>query len=243
MNHSDMIINFYKFCSKGVLNKMRILIVEDEVKITQALNFLFAKQKIDVDIANDGEEGLILSEKEIYDVIILDIMLPGVNGIEILKSIRKAGNKTPVIMLTAKDAVDDRVFGLETGADDYLVKPFATKELIARVKALARRKNTEFVGETYEFENIKYDVKNYLLYIDDVEYKIPLKEAMLMEMFIKKPRQVFTREQIIDRIWGLEADILESNIEIYVHHLRKRLESTNAKIETVRGVGYMLKEK
>jgi DNA-binding response OmpR family regulator len=170
-------------------------------------------------------------------------MLPGVNGIEILKSIRKAGNKTPVIMLTAKDAVDDRVFGLETGADDYLVKPFATKELIARVKALARRKNTEFIGETYEFENIKYDVKNYLLYIDNVEYKIPLKEAMLMEMFIKKPRQVFTREQIIDRIWGLEADILESNIEIYVHHLRKRLESTNAKIETVRGVGYMLKEK
>lgn len=222
---------------------MRILIVEDEVKITQALKFLFAKQKIDVDIANDGEEGLILSEKEIYDVIVLDIMLPGVNGIDILKSIRKAGNKTPVIMLTAKDAVDDRVFGLETGADDYLVKPFATKELIARVRALARRKNTEFIGEIYEFENIKYDVKNYLLYIDDVEYKIPLKEAMLMEMFIKKPRQVFTREQIIDRIWGLEADILESNIEIYVHHLRKRLDDTNAKIETVRGVGYMLKEK
>lgn len=222
---------------------MRILIVEDEVKITQALKFLFTKQKIDVDIANDGEEGLILSNKEIYDVIVLDIMLPGVNGIDILKSVRKSGNKTPVIMLTAKDAVDDRVFGLETGADDYLVKPFATKELIARVKALARRKNTEFIGEVYEFENIKYDVKNYLLYIDDIEYKIPLKEAMLMEMFIKKPRQVFTREQIIDRIWGLEADILESNIEIYVHHLRKRLELTKAKIETVRGVGYMLKEK
>ncbi len=222
---------------------MRILIVEDEVKITQALKFLFSKQKIDVDIANDGEEGLILSGKEIYDVIVLDIMLPSVNGLEILKAIRSSGNKTPVIMLTAKDTIDDRVFGLESGADDYLVKPFATKELIARVKALARRKNTEFIGEIYEFENIKYDVKNYILYIDDEEHKIPLKEAMLMEMFIKKPRQVFTREQIIDRIWGLEADILESNIEIYVHHLRKRLESTNAKIETVRGVGYMLKEK
>jgi len=222
---------------------LRILIVEDEVKITQALSFLFAKQKIDVDIANDGEEGLILSEKDIYDVIVLDIMLPGVDGIQILKSIRKSGIKTPVIMLTAKETVDDRVFGLENGADDYLVKPFATKELIARVRALSRRKNTEYVGETYEFENIKYDVKNYLLYIGDEEFRIPLKEAMLMEMFIKKPRQVFTREQIIDRIWGLEADILESNIEIYVHHLRKRLEETNAKIETVRGVGYMLKEK
>lgn len=222
---------------------LRILIVEDEVKITQALSFLFNKQKIDVDIANDGEEGLIFASNDIYDVIVLDIMLPGVDGIQILKTIRKSGIKTPVIMLTAKDTVDDRVFGLENGADDYLVKPFATKELIARVKALARRKNTEFVGEIYEFEDIKYDVKNYLLYVGENEYKIPLKEAMLMEMLIKKPRQVFTREQIIDRIWGLEADILESNIEIYVHHLRKRLEDTNAKIETVRGVGYMLKEK
>lgn len=222
---------------------MRVLIVEDEVKITQALKFLFTKQKIDVDIANDGAEGLILSSKDIYDVVVLDIMLPNVNGLDILKSMRNSGNKTPVIMLTAKDTVDDRVLGLESGADDYLIKPFATKELIARVKALARRKNTEFIGETYEFENIKYDVKNYLLYIDGEEFKLPLKEAMLMEMFIKKPRQVFTREQIIDRIWGLEADILESNIEIYVHHLRKRLESTNAKIETIRGVGYMLKEK
>lgn len=196
-----------------------------------------------MDIANDGEEGLILASKDIYDVIVLDIMLPGVDGIQILKTIRKDGIKTPVIMLTAKDTVDDRVFGLESGADDYLVKPFATKELIARVKALARRKSTEFVGEIYEFEDIKYDVKNYLLYVGDNEYKIPLKEAMLMEMFIKKPRQVFTREQIIDRIWGLEADILESNIEIYVHHLRKRLENTRVKIETVRGVGYMLKER
>lgn len=222
---------------------MRVLIVEDEEKITQALKFLFSKQKIDVDIANDGDEGLLLTKKDIYDVIVLDIMLPGVNGIDILKNIRNSGNKTPVIMLTAKDTIDDRVFGLESGADDYLVKPFATKELIARVKALARRKNAEYIGEIYEFEDIKYDVKNYLLYVNEVEYKIPLKEAMLMEMLIKKPRQVFTREQIIDRIWGLETDILESNIEIYVHHLRRRLENTKAKIETVRGVGYMLKEK
>lgn len=222
---------------------MRVLIVEDEVKITQALKFLFKKQNIEVDIANDGDEGRLLAEKEIYDVIVLDIMLPGTNGIDILKHIRRKGNNTPVIMLTAKDTVDDRVYGLESGADDYLIKPFATKELIARVKALSRRKNTDYVGEMYEFEDIKYDTKNYLLYVKNKQYKLPLKEAMLMETFIKRPKQVFTREQIIDRIWGLEADILESNIEIYVHHLRKRLENTNAKIETVRGIGYMLKEK
>ena len=148
---------------------MRILIVEDEVKITQALSYLFQKQKIDVDIANDGEEGLILACKDIYDVIVLDIMLPEVDGIQILKAVRSNGLKTPVIMLTAKDTVDDRVFGLENGADDYLVKPFATKELIARVKALARRKSTEYVGEIYEFEDIKYDVKNYMLYVNGNE--------------------------------------------------------------------------
>lgn len=222
---------------------MRVLIVEDEIKITQALKFLFKKQNIEVDIANDGDEGRLLAEKEIYDVIVLDIMLPGTNGIDILKHMRRLGNNTPVIMLTAKDTVDDRVYGLESGADDYLVKPFATKELIARVKALSRRKNTDYVGEMYEFEDIKYDTKNYMLYVKNIQYKLPLKEAMLMETFIKRPKQVFTREQIIDRIWGLEADILESNIEIYVHHLRKRLEKTNAKIETIRGIGYMLKEK
>lgn len=222
---------------------MRVLIVEDEVKITQALCFLLKKQGIEADVANDGDEGLLLAKKEIYDVVILDIMLPGINGIDILKKIRKLGNKTPVIMLTAKDAIDDRVYGLDSGADDYLIKPFATKELIARVKALSRRKSTEYVGEIHEFEDIKYDSKNYLLYISDEKYKLPLKEAMLIETFIDRPRQVFTREQIIDRIWGFDSDILESNIEIYVHHLRKRLEYTNVKIETIRGVGYMLKEK
>ncbi len=222
---------------------MRVLIVEDEIKITQALKFLFKKQSIEVDIANDGDEGRLLAEKEIYDVIVLDIMLPGTNGIDILKHMRRIGNNTPVIMLTAKDSIDDRVYGLESGADDYLIKPFATKELIARVKALSRRKNTDYIGEMYEFEDVKYDTKNYLMYVNNKQYKLPLKEAMLMETFIKRPKQVFTREQIIDRIWGLEADILESNIEIYVHHLRKRLEKTNAKIETIRGIGYMLKEK
>lgn len=221
---------------------MRVLIIEDEIKITQALKFLFKKQKIDLDIANDGDEGLILAQKEIYDVIVLDIMLPGISGLDILKVIRKKGINVPVIMLTAKATIDDRVYGLELGADDYLTKPFATKELIARVKALTRRKNTDIIGEIIEYGQIKYDVKNYLLYILDKEYRLPLKEALLMEMFIKKPKQVFTREQIIDRIWGFDAEILESNIEIYVHYLRKKLEKSNVNIKTVRGIGYMLKE-
>jgi DNA-binding response OmpR family regulator len=222
---------------------MKILLVEDEVKLTQALQFLLKKQMIDAEIANDGEEGLMLSEKDIYDVVVLDIMLPNVTGLEILENMRKKGISTPVLMLTAKDTVDDRVKGLELGADDYLIKPFATKELIARIHALGRRKNTEYKGETFKYEDLEYDPKNLTLVVGDISLKIPKKEGDLIEMLINRPNQVFTREQIIDRLWGLETDVLENNIEIYIHHLRKRLESSKCKIETVRGIGYILKEK
>lgn len=222
---------------------MKILIVEDEIKLTQALEFLFKKQKIDVEIANDGEEGIILAEKEIYDAIILDIMLPGINGLDILRHIRSIGIKTPVIMLTAKDTVDDKVTGLDIGADDYLIKPFATKELIARVRALARRKNTDFINDKIVFNDIGYIPNNLELIINEKNVKIPKKEGDLIEMLISRPRQVFTRDQIVDRLWGLDSDILENNIEIYIHHLRKRLEETETKIDTIRGVGYILKEK
>lgn len=222
---------------------MKILIVEDEVKLTQALEFLFKKQKIDVEIANDGEEGIILAEKDIYDVLVLDIMLPYISGLEILKSIREKGIKTPVLMLTAKDTVDDRVFGLESGADDYLIKPFATKELIARVKALARRKNSDFIGDSIKFNDIEYNPNSFELTVNDISSKIAKKEGDLLEMLIGRPGQVFTRDQIVDRLWGLDSDVLENNIEIYIHHLRKKLENSSTKIETIRGVGYILKEK
>jgi DNA-binding response OmpR family regulator len=222
---------------------LKILIVEDEVKLTQALEFLFKKQKIDVEIANDGEEGIILAEKDIYDVLVLDIMLPYISGLEILKSIREKGVKTPVLMLTAKDTVDDRVLGLESGADDYLIKPFATKELIARVKALARRKNSDFIGDSIKFNDIEYDPNSFELTVNDISSKIPKKEGDLLEMLIGRPGQVFTRDQIVDRLWGLDSDVLENNIEIYIHHLRKKLENSSTKIETIRGVGYILKEK
>jgi DNA-binding response OmpR family regulator len=222
---------------------MKILIVEDEVKLTQALQFLLKKQKIDAEIANDGEEGLMLSEKDIYDVVVLDIMLPNVTGLEILESMRKKGINTPVLMLTAKDTIDDRVKGLELGADDYLIKPFATKELIARIHALGRRKSMEYKGEIFKFNDLEYDPKNLVMNVGNISSKIPKKEGDLMEMLINRPTQVFTREQIIDRLWGLETDVLENNIEIYIHHLRKRLENSKCKIETVRGIGYILKER
>jgi DNA-binding response OmpR family regulator len=222
---------------------MKVLLVEDEIKLIKALKFLFEKNNINIDIAQDGEEGLIYSEKEIYDVIILDIMLPKLSGLEILKSIRKKGNGTPVLMLTAKDTVEDKVKGLDLGADDYLVKPFAIEELLARVRSLSRRKDKDFTGNEFEFKDVKYDRKNFILKTNKEKHDLTKKEGELMEMLIKRPGQIFTRDQIIDRLWGLDSEVSENNIEIYIHHLRKKLKSSKVEIKTVRGIGYSLGEK
>lgn len=222
---------------------MKVLLVEDEIKLIKALKFLFEKNNINIDIAQDGEEGLIYSEKEIYDVIILDIMLPKLSGLEILKSIRRKGKGTPVLMLTAKDTVEDKVKGLDLGADDYLVKPFAIEELLARVRSLSRRKDKDFTGNEFEFKDVKYDRKNFILKTNKEKHDLTKKEGELMEMLIKRPGQIFTRDQIIDRLWGLDSEVSENNIEIYIHHLRKKLKSSKVEIKTVRGIGYSLGEK
>lgn len=222
---------------------MKVLLVEDEIKLIKALKFLFEKNNINIDVAQDGEEGLIYSEKEIYDVIILDIMLPKLSGLEILKSIRKKGNGTPVLMLTAKDTVEDKVKGLDLGADDYLVKPFAIEELLARVRSLSRRKDKDFTGNEFEFKDVKYDRNNFILKTNKEKHDLTKKEGELMEMLIKRPGQIFTRDQIIDRLWGLDSEVSENNIEIYIHHLRKKLKSSKVEIKTVRGIGYSLGEK
>ncbi len=222
---------------------MKILLVEDEKKLIGALKYLFEKNNINLDIAEDGEEGLIFAKKDIYDVIILDIMLPKISGLEILKNIRKHKNNTPVLMLTAKDTIEDKVKGLDLGADDYLIKPFAIEELLARVRSLTRRKEKVFIGDTIEYQDIFYDRKNFILKTKNKTFDLTKKEGELMEMLIKRPGQVFTREQIIDRLWGLETDVSENNIEIYIHHLRKKLKFSRVEIKTVRGIGYSLGEK
>lgn len=219
---------------------MRILFVEDEVKITDALRELCSIQNIDCDVANDGEEGMLFALNPIYDVIVLDIMLPHKSGLEILKEMREKGNTTPVLMLTAKGTVDDRVKGLDLGADDYLVKPFSAKELFARIRALSRRPDNEIAGETIDFEELSFNVQKNILTVKGVEYKLSVKEAKILEMLIKRPNQVFTREQILDRVWGFEKEVNENNIEIYVHNLRKKIKDSNVKIDTIRGVGYTL---
>ncbi|EFV02321.1 response regulator receiver domain protein [Pseudoramibacter alactolyticus ATCC 23263] len=197
-------------------------------------------QNIDCDVANDGEEGLLFALNPIYDVIVLDIMLPLKSGLEILKEIRDRDITTPVLMLTAKGTVDDKVKGLDLGADDYLVKPFSAKELFARIRALSRRPDNEIKGECIDFENISFNTKKNTLQTESEEYKLSVKEAKILEMLIKRPNQVFTREQILDRVWGFDKEVNENNIEIYVHNLRKKLADTNVKIDTIRGVGYTM---
>lgn len=222
---------------------MRVLFVEDEKKITDALQELCKIQKIDCDIANDGEEGLLFALNPIYDVIVLDIMLPMRSGLEILSEIREHKIPTPVLLLTAKGTVEDKVKGLDLGADDYLVKPFSAKELFARIRALSRRPDNEIKGETIDYEDVSFNIQKNSLITEKEEFKLSLKEAKIFEMLIKRPNQVFTREQILDRVWGLDKEVNENNIEIYVHNLRKKLKDTNVKIDTIRGVGYTLGKK
>ncbi|NLN97906.1 MAG: response regulator transcription factor [Eubacteriaceae bacterium] len=219
---------------------MRILFIEDEIKITDALQELCKIQNIDCDVANDGEEGLLFALNPIYDVIVLDIMLPLKSGLEILKEIREGDIKTPVLMLTAKGTVDDKVKGLDLGADDYLVKPFSAKELFARIRALSRRPDQDIKGEIITYEDLEFNTKKNVLEAKGTEYKLSVKESKILEMLLKRPNQVFTREQILDRVWGFDKEVNENNIEIYVHNLRKKILDTNVKIDTIRGVGYSI---
>lgn len=222
---------------------MRVLLVEDEKPLAAALGKIFEKNKILVDVVNDGIEGKMLSENDVYDVIILDIMLPGMTGLEILRSIRDAGKNVPILLLTAKDDTKDKVNGLNMGADDYLVKPFVTEELIARVRALGRRPWEVYQDNMIRYANISLNINSGELYVDDVLNKLTAKEAQLLEMFIRNPGMTISKEQILDRIWGIESMAMENSVEIYVHYLRKKLDQSNTCIKTIRGLGYVLKEK
>jgi DNA-binding response OmpR family regulator len=207
------------------------------------LGKIFEKNKILVDVVNDGIEGKLLSENDVYDVIILDIMLPGMTGLEILRSIREAGKNVPILLLTAKDDTKDKVNGLNMGADDYLVKPFVTEELIARVRALGRRPWEVYQDNMIRFSNISLNINSGELFVDEVLNRLTAKEAQLLEMFIRNPGMTISKEQILDRIWGIESMAMENSVEIYVHYLRKKLDTSHAYIKTIRGLGYVLKEK
>lgn len=223
---------------------MRILLVEDEERLSQALVEIFKKNRIGIDAVLNGADGLEYALGGAYDAIILDIMLPGMDGISVLKRLREAHNNVPVLLLTARDDVDDKVRGLDCGADDYLTKPFETRELLARIRALTRRKG-EIREDNVTFGDLTLSKKNCELQsADGTAIKLSLKELQILEMLFDFPHQVITKEQIIEKIWGGDGNAEYNNVEVYISFIRKKMEAlhVNARIRTARGIGYSLEE-
>ena len=216
---------------------MRILYVEDEKFLAEAVIHLLKKNKIMTDWAEDGEQGLELAMKPNYDVIVLDIMLPKLSGLDILKTIRNRGIKTPVIMLSALNEVEDKIRGLEQGADDYLAKPFKTAELIARINALTRRPPMAEV-EKMSFGDLELDLTNRTLGSETLTDK----EAEILKMLMKTPASAVTKAQILAHVWGSDSEYDENYVEVYISYIRKKIVkiSDKVKIKTIRGLGYKI---
>ena len=225
---------------------MRLLIIEDEKSLADSLAQILQKNNYTVDVFYDGESGEEQALFGIHDLIILDIMLPKKDGISVLKSIRANGLEMPVILLTAKGEVEDRVRGLDDGADDYLPKPFETNELLARIRANLRRRNTTLEDSNrLVYGDLTLDKQNLLLSTKDHQVNLTFKEAELMEFFMLQKETVSTKELLIDKIWGFDSDANFNHVEVYISFLRKKLLflKSNITIFTVRGIGYRLKEK
>lgn len=223
---------------------MRLLLVEDETRLSEALAYILKKHKYGVDTAFDGITGQEMAETGIYDIIILDRMLPGKEGVAVLKDLRARGLTTPVLILTARDSINDRVEGLDAGADDYLVKPFSTEELMARIRALGRRKSDLMQLERLEAGSLALYPTRGEAECGSSLIRLTLKETQLLELFIRNKGQVITREQILNRVWGLDSEVEMNNVEIYIYYLRKKLDPTRScvRIDTIRGIGYCLRE-
>lgn len=219
---------------------MRLLLVEDEKRFSEALAHLLKKNGYSVDVAADGDTGIEMAASGVYDIIILDRMLPRRSGMAILQEFRGLGFDTPVLFLTAKDAPKDRVEGLDAGADDYLVKPFTTDELLARLRALIRRKNKDYVGEQITGAGLTLDPLRGEVRKGSEVLRLTVKETMLLELLMRNYGQVITKERIFEKVWGYATDTEIANVDLYIHYLRKKLEIPC--IKTVRGVGYYFQE-
>ncbi|NEO27123.1 MAG: response regulator transcription factor [Kamptonema sp. SIO4C4] len=220
-----------------------ILVVEDEVKLAQFIELELKYEGYEVSVANDGLSGLSQAREGHPDLILLDWMLPGISGIEICQRLRTTGNHTPVILLTAKDEVSDRVQGLDAGADDYLVKPFSIEELLARIRASLRR-TQEQDSDVLQFDDLRLNRSSREVWRGNRSIELTAKEFELLEYLLAHPRQVLTRDQILERVWGYDFMGDSNIIEVYVRYLRLKLEAEGEPriIQTVRGVGYVLRD-
>ncbi len=223
---------------------MRILIVEDELDLNMVLSEMLTIEGYYVDSSYDGTDGLDNALSGIYDMIILDVMLPEKNGIEVLSEIRKNKINTPVLMLTAKSEIEDKIAGLDNGADDYLTKPFNSKELLARIRALLRRREKIFINENLKFADIMIDKTTHEIYKNDQKIKLTKKEYDIMEFLILNPGKVVSKDDLTVRIWGYNTDIEYNSIEVYISFLRKKLRAIDSAIciSAIRGFGYIIKE-
>ncbi|MCC6147226.1 MAG: response regulator transcription factor [Anaerolineaceae bacterium] len=221
----------------------RILIIEDDERIVKVLRRGLAYDGYQIEVALDGETGLALAREYHPDLILLDLMLPGMDGLEICQRLRASGGNTPILILTAKDALQDRILGLDSGADDYMVKPFELDELLARLRALLRRTQQER-APVLVFADLTFDISTRQVTRKGRVVPLTAKEFDLLELFMRHPRQVLTREIIFDRVWGYDFGGESNVLDVYIRYLRQKLESNGEEriLYTVRGVGYVLRE-
>ena len=222
---------------------MKLLIIEDDKDLSSALQRVLKIEKYDVDAAYDGIEGLDYINSMTYDLIIMDVMMPKLDGLSLVKQLRTEGNKTPVLMLTARSMIDDKIMGLDMGADDYLTKPFVVKELLARIRALLRRNNN--IVDCYKYKDILLDPNSFELKNGDLSVRLTAKEFKLMELLIKNQGIFLSTDRIMDSVWEFDSDVDVSVIWVFISSLRKHLESINSNvtIKSSRGIGYRLEDK
>ena len=221
---------------------MRILMVEDDPGLCEAVSFQLEQKGVTVDVCQDGEDGLHWARQQAYDLILLDRMLPGLDGLSVLRSLRQEGIVTPVVLVTALGEVSQRVEGLDAGADDYLVKPFAAEELMARIRAMSRRPRQWESSQIIRLGDVVFDREQKTLEKEGQSCTLSRRESELMEMLLKNPSQILPRGLLLSRVWGPEAEVEEGNLDNYIHFLRRRLRSVGSTLEirTVRGLGYQL---
>ena len=224
---------------------MRILLAEDECSLSRALVALLEKNNYSADAVYDGEEALAYLEAGNYDGLILDIMMPKLDGLEVLRRLRERGNPIPVLLLTAKAEVEDKVTGLDTGANDYLTKPFSTAELMARIRAMTRSQTGSQTGSRLRFGNITLDQATFELSSPSGSFRLANKEYQMMELLLRNPRQLISSERFLERIWGYDSDVELNVVWVYISYLRKKLAALQAdiQIKATRNAGYSLEER
>jgi two-component system response regulator MprA len=223
---------------------VRILVVDDDRAVREALRRALTLGGFDVQMAEDGEQALERIVQSIPDVVVLDIGLPGIDGLEVCRRVRRIGNRVPILMLTARDAVADRIDGLDVGADDYMSKPFDVEELKARVRALLRRANPESEGDVLSFAEVRLDSERHGAQVGERFVELTRTEYQLLELLLLNPRRVLPHSVIYDRVWGYDFGPTSNALRVYIGYLRRKLEDAGARnlIHTVRGVGYALRE-